>query len=393
VSDVVILGAKRTPFGRFGGPLAPLTIPQLGAHAARAALADAEVGADEVDEVVLGVNLPGSDRSIARQTALQAGVPDDRSAYTVDRACCSSLTAIALGARAIQVGDARVALAGGAENMARVPYFLEDMRWGKRIGHVQITDQLVISCPHTGVPRAVQAADEALEHDVSRADQDAWAVRSQQRAAAAVAGGRLDDQLAPIEGVDADEALRPDTTAERLAALDTVYGSRTVTAGNAPGLSTGASQLVLASAEYAAEHGSEPLATLLATARVSGPPAKIASIPATAIRRVLERAGVSLDDVDLIEINEAFAAVPLVTTLVLADGDRGRAEQLRERVNVNGGAIALGHPTGATAGRLTMTLAYELRRRGGGLGVVALCGGIGEAEAALIRVEPREAPG
>jgi acetyl-CoA C-acetyltransferase len=393
VSDVVILGAKRTPFGRFGGPLAPLTIPQLGAHAARAALADAEVGADEVDEVVLGVNLPGSDRSIARQTALQAGVPDDRSAYTVDRACCSSLTAIALGARAIQVGDARVALAGGAENMARVPYFLEDMRWGKRIGHVQITDQLVISCPHTGVPRAVQAADEALEHDVSRADQDAWAVRSQQRAAAAVAGGRLDDQLAPIEGVDADEALRPDTTVERLAALDTVYGSRTVTAGNAPGLSTGASQLVLASAEYAAEHGSEPLATLLATARVSGPPAKIASIPATAIRRVLERAGTSLDDVDLIEINEAFAAVPLVTTLVLADGDRGRAEQLRERVNVNGGAIALGHPTGATAGRLTMTLAYELRRRGGGLGVVALCGGIGEAEAALIRVEPREAPG
>jgi acetyl-CoA C-acetyltransferase len=394
VSDVVVIGAKRTPFGRFGGAMKALPIPLLGAHAARAALDDAGVSADMIDEVALGVNLPGSDRSIARQLALHAGVPDDRTAYTVDRACCSSLTAFSLGARAIQVGDARLALVGGAENMSRVPYFLEDMRWGHRLGRIEIKDQLVISCPYTGVPRAVQAADEALRYDVDRGQQDAWALRSQRRAAEAAAAGRFDDQIAPIEiedgggmtAVDADENLRADVTLERLAALPTVYGSATVTAGNAPGLSTGASQLVLADAEAAASLGARPLATLLATARVSGPPANIASIPASAVRRVLERADVALDDVDLIEINEAFAAVPLVSTQILADGDIARTDALRERVNVNGGAIALGHPTGATAGRLIMNVIYELRRRGGGLGLVALCGGIGEAESALLRV-------
>jgi acetyl-CoA C-acetyltransferase len=398
VSDVVVLGAKRTPFGRFGGAMKALPIPLLGAHAARAALDHAGVSADMIDEVALGVNLPGSDRSIARQLALHAGVPDDRTAYTVDRACCSSLTAFSLGARAIQVGDARLALVGGAENMSRVPYFLEDMRWGHRLGRIEITDQLVISCPYTGVPRAVQAADEALRYDVDRAQQDAWALRSQRRAAEAAAAGRFDDQIAAIEiedgggviAVDADENLRADVTLERLAALPTVYGSATVTAGNAPGLSTGASQLVLADAEAAASLGVRPLATLLATARVSGPPANIASIPATAVRHVLERAGVTLDEVDLIEINEAFAAVPLVSTQILADGDATRADALRERVNVNGGAIALGHPTGATAGRLIMNVIYELRRRGGGLGLVALCGGIGEAESALLRVSAGE---
>ena len=372
-----------------------LTIPKLAAHAALAALDDAGVSADTIDEVALGVNLPGSDRSIARQLALHAGVPDDRTAYTVDRACCSSLTAFSLGARAIEVGDARLALVGGAENMSRVPYFLEDMRWGHRLGHLEIKDQLVISCPYTGVPRAVQAADEALRYEVDRAQQDAWALRSQRLAADAAAAGRFDDQIVPIEiedgrggmtAVAADENPRGDVTLERLAALPTVYGSKTVTAGNAPGLSTGACQLVIADAEAAALLGARPLATLVATVRVSGPPANIGSIPATAVRRVLERADVVLEDVDLIEINEAFAAVPLVSTQILANGDGARANALRERVNVNGGAIAIGHPTGATAGRLIMNIIYELRRRGGGLGLVALCGGIGEAEAALLRV-------
>jgi acetyl-CoA C-acetyltransferase len=395
MSEVVILGAKRTPFGRFGGALTPLTIPELASHAAKAALAEANVAPDRIDEIVLGVNLPGSDRSIARQAALQAGIPDDRTAYTVDRACCSSLTAISIGARAIMVGDAEIALTGGGENMSRVPYFLEDMRWGHRLGHVQLTDQLVISCPYTGVPRAVQASDEALEFEVDREQQDRWALRSQKYAAAAAEAGRFDEQIAPIEvpdrggtiRVEVDENLRPDVTLEGLSALKTVYGSRTVTAGNAPGLSTGSSQLILADREVAERDGLKPIATLVATARASGHPAKIASIPAVAIRRVLERGGVDLDQIDLIEINEAFAAVPLVTTLVLTGRDVAAAEALREKVNVNGGSIAIGHPTGATAGRMTMNLIHELRRRGGGLGVAALCGGIGEAEAALVRVD------
>src|ERR1700744_5988708 len=280
VSDVVVLGAKRTPFGRFGGAMKALPIPLLGAHAARAALDDAGVSADMIDEVALGVILPGSDRSIARQLALHVGVPDDRTAYTVDRACCSSLTAFSLGARAIQVGDARLALVGGAENMSRVPYFLEDMRWGHRLGHIEIKDQLVISCPYTGVPRAVQAADEALRYEVDRAQQDAWALRSQRLAADAAAAGRFDDQIVPIEiedgrggmtAVAADENPRGDVTLERLAALPTVYGSKTVTAGNAPGLSTGACQLVIADAEAAASLGARPLATLVVTVGGSGP--------------------------------------------------------------------------------------------------------------------------
>jgi acetyl-CoA C-acetyltransferase len=395
VSEIAILGAKRTPFGKFGGALTPLTIPELASHAAKAALAEAGVAPDRVDEIVLGVNLPGSDRSIARQAALKADIPDDRTAYTVDRACCSSMTAISLGARSIMVEDAQIALVGGAENMSKVPYFLEDMRWGHRLGHVQLTDQLVISCPYTGVARAIQASDEALEFDVGREQQDGWALRSQQLAAAAIEAGRFDDQIVPIEiedrggtiVVDRDENPRPNVTLEGLAALKPVYGSRTVTAGNAPGLSTGSSQLVLADPALAERDGLAPIATLLATARASGHPAKIASIPAVAIRRVIERGGVDLDQVDLIEINEAFAAVPLVTTLVLADRDLVGAEALREKVNVNGGSIAIGHPTGATAGRMTMNLIRELRRRGGGIGVAALCGGIGEAEAALVRVE------
>jgi acetyl-CoA C-acetyltransferase len=393
--QIVIAGAARTPFGKFGGALRSLSLPELGSHAARAALQRAGVAADDVDELALGVNFPGSDRSIARQTALRAGIPDDRNAYTVDRACCSSLTAIGMAVRSLQAGEATIALAGGAENLSRVPYFLEDTRWGHPLGRIELVDQLVIECPHTGVTRAVQAAVEAAEHGVGREQQDEWALRSQQRCADAVAHGRFEPELAPISvthangsvsEVSEDESPRPDATLERLARLTTVNGSATVTAGNAPGLSTGSTSVVLMAALEAARRNVAPIATIVERVMVSGHPQKIASIPAVAIRLVLERAGVALDDVDLIEINEAFAAVPVVSTLVLADGDRARAERLRERTNVNGGSVAIGHPTGATGARLVMTLAFELQRRGGGLGVVAICGGIGEGEAVLIRV-------
>jgi acetyl-CoA C-acetyltransferase len=269
------------------------------------------------------------------------------------------------------------------------------MRWGHPLGHLQLVDQLVIACPHTGVPRAVQAADEAAEYGIGRTEQDEWALRSQRRYGEALAAGRLADEIAPIEVaetegqrlVDRDESPRPETTLEILAQLPTVNGSSTVTAGNAPGLSTGASAAVLASGDEARRRSIRPIATVLAAAMASGPPARVASIPATAARRVLERAGIALDDVTLIEINEAFAAVPLVTTLELADGDRARAERLCERTNVNGGAIAIGHPTGATGVRLVLTLALELAHRGGGIGLATICGGIGEGEAVLIRVD------
>ncbi len=391
-ADVVIAAAARTPFGAFGGALRSLSIPELARLAGQEALRRADVDVHDVEELVLGVNLPGSDRSLARQAQLRIGIPDDRNAYTVDRACCSSLTAITMVSRSLRLGEISVGLAGGAENLSRVPYFVEDMRFGHRLGDVTLKDQLVISCPHPHVPRAVQAADEALAFGVDRSEQDAWALRSQQRYAAAQAASRFDEERFPVEVAGggmlaADESPRPDTRPERLAALPTVYGSRTVTAGNAPGLSTGASAVVLMSRAQASDRGLRPLATVVATAMASGHPSGIASIPALAAQAALTRAGLALTDIDLIEINEAFAAVPLVTTLVLADKDQRLAESLREKVNVNGGAIAIGHPTGATGARLVMTLAYELRRRGGGLGLVTICGGIGEAEAIIIRVD------
>ena len=249
-SDIVLVGAARTPFARFGGVLAPLSIPELARHAITAALGRSGVQPTDVDELALGVNLPGSDRSLARQALLHAGIPTDRVAYTVDRACCSSLAAITLASRSLRLGESAIAVAGGAENMSRVPYFLEGLRFGERLGDVVLKDQLVISCPYTGVPRAQQAADEAARFDIGRDQQDEFALRSQHLYAKAKARGDLIAEIAPITLENGlvladDEGPRADTTLEKLAALPTVNGSSTVTAGNAPGLSTGASAVVL----------------------------------------------------------------------------------------------------------------------------------------------------
>ena len=382
VDTIAVTGYARTPFGRFGGALRDVRLPVLGAAAVQAALARSGAAGEAVDEVVIGVNFTGSERSVARQVALRAGVPDDRNAFTVDRACCSSLAAITLASRGLRLGDTKVAVAGGVENLSRVPYFLENMRWGQRLGDVTLTDQLVVSCPHTGVPRAVQAADEAAEYGIGREEQDAWAWRSQQRYAAALAEGVFDDEIVALDELDHDEVPRPDTDLAALAALATVNGSATVTAGNAPNLSTGAAALVLATTDVDA-----PVkATLQGWSMASGHPQMIASMPARAARLALQRCGLALDDIDLIEVNEAFAAVPLVTTMELAGRDEVLAKDLRERTNVTGGAIAIGHPTGATAARLVLTAVNQLTRRGGGTALVTICGGVGEAEAVVVRV-------
>ncbi|MGI5176055.1 thiolase family protein [Dactylosporangium sp. CA-152071] len=393
--DVVVLATGRTPFGRFGGALRNLPLPELGAIPVGAVLQRAGLTGADVDELAFGVNFPGSERSVARQVLLRAGIPEEKVAYTVDRACCSSLAAITLASRGLRLNDTALSVAGAVENLSRVPYFVHEARFGNRIGDIVLTDQLVVSCPHTGVPRAVQAGAEATEYGVDRAAQDDWALRSQQRYADALARGCFDDEIVPVDVPDrngravrlaADEVPRPATTAQQLAALPTVYGSATVTAGNAPNMSTGAVALVLASEEEATRRGTTGLATVGACTQVSGDPQRLASMPARAAQRALARAGLTLADIDLIEVNEAFAAVPLVTTLVLADGDRDKAQRLRERTNVNGGAVAIGHPTGATGGRLVVTVINELRRRGGGRGLVTICGGVGEAEAVIVTV-------
>lgn len=400
--EVAVISAVRSPFGKFGGALRDFSLPQLGGLVVAEAIRRAGIDPSEVEEVATGVNLPGADRSIARQVLIEAGIPPNRVAYTVDRACCSSMAATSMASRSIRLGDVKIAVASGTENMSRVPYFLTAQRWGNALGDVVLKDQLVIADPMTGKPRAVQAGEEAAEFGITREDQDGWAVRSHERYLAARAAGKFAEEIMPIAVPQAkgdpivfaeDESVRPGTTMEKLAALPTIYGSPTVTAGNAPGLNTGASAMVLMSPEEAEGRGKEPLAMLIGWAMASGHPDRIASIPAESARLVLERVGMTIDDMDLIEINEAFAAVPLVSTLVMAGRDRAKAEAIREKTNVNGGAVAIGHPTGATGARLVMTLLYELRRRraeaGNGRpfhGVATICGGIGEAEAIVVRV-------
>ena len=401
--EVAVISAVRSPFGKFGGALKDFSLPKLGGLVVSEAIRRAGISPDDVEEVATGVNLPGADRSIARQLLIEAKIPPSSVAYTVDRACCSSMAAINMASRSIRLGDASVAVAGGTENMSKVPYFLTDFRWGHRLGDVTLKDQLVIACPMTGRPRAVQAGEEAVEFGVTRMEQDCWALRSHKKYFEAKEAGKFKDEMVSIEApqergkpvmVSEDESPRPDSTIESLSKLPLIYGSPTVTAGNAPGLSTGASALVLMAPEEAKRRNKTPLATLIGWAMASGHPDKIASIPAESARLVLEKAGMTIDDIDVIEINEAFAAVPLVSTFIMAGRDREKTEAIRAKTNVNGGSIAIGHPTGATAGRMVTTLIYELRRRlqenGNGrphYGLATLCGGIGEGEAVIVRVD------
>jgi acetyl-CoA C-acetyltransferase len=401
--EVVVIGAVRSAFGKFGGVLKDFSLPKLGGPVVAEAIRRADISPEDVEEVALGVNLPGADRSIARQVLVEAKIPTDRVAYTLDRACCSSMVAINMASRSVRLGEAKVTIGGGVENMSKVPYFLTDTRWGHRLGDIHIKDQLVISCPMTGKPRAVQAGEESVEYNVSREEQDCWAVRSHHFYGKAREANKFKDELmtievtqergAPIAFAD-DESPRPETTYEKIAKLPLIYGSPTVTAGNAPGLSTGAAALVLTSKAEAKLRGKKPLATLMGWAMASGHPDRIASIPAEAARIALEKTGMTIDDIDVLEINEAFAAMPLVSTLILAGKDRMKAEAIRAKTNVNGGAIAIGHPTGATGARLVTTTIFELRRRRAAdstkrpyYGLVTICGGVGEGEAVIVKVD------
>jgi acetyl-CoA C-acetyltransferase len=299
-----------------------------------------------------------------------------------------------MASRGLRCGDTAVAIAGGAENLSQVPYFLESARFGQRLGPIVLDDHLVISCPHTGVARAVQASTEGEQFGIGRDQQDEWAARSHE-----LYWQTFDDAGFPeIFSVDAttlpgaqylaaDESPRRDSTVEKLAQLQTVNGSSTVTAGNAPGLSTGSSALVLIANDVAGGSSSrDVIARLVGFGTASDSAEKIGQTPAVAARRALENAGVDLADMHVIEINEAFAAVPLVATHVLANGDPSMMEKLRGRTNLRGGAIAIGHPTGASGARLVMSAIEGLRQRGGGLGIVMICGGIAEAEAVVVEV-------
>ena len=402
--EVVIVAACRTPFDKFGGVMREVPSIELGRMVLEEVVRRAGVEKSAVEEIFYGCcmhaefamyqNIP------ARQAMLKAGFPPETLSSSVDRACCSSMLAVEQAFNAIRFGEREVCIAAGAENMSNLAYLVSPkIRWGTKMGPVEMDDQVFPNgYGRTGWnPVALDAGNVALEYDVSREEQDRWAAQSQQRYQDALAAGRWDAEMFPIEvpgpknttiRVDADAGPRPGTTYESLAKLKTVYGSPTITAGNAPGMNTGASAILLMSADKAKELGLKPLAYVRAVASVADKAEYIPRVPATAIKEAVQKMGLGVDDIDLIEINEAFAAMPLVSTKILGDGDKARIERLRSITNVNGGAIALGHPVGATGARLVMTCMFELIRRGGGIGAAAICGGLAQGDCVMIEVRP-----
>ena len=384
---VYVLSAVRTPIGKFGGSFASMSAADLGVVAARAAIERSGLPAAAIDETIFGhARQAGGGPNTARQVSHRAGVPDAVPAFTVNKACASSLKAITLGSLSIAAGENDLVLAGGAECMSATPYLLPRARFGHRMGHAELVDGMYrdgFLCPLCGELMGATAETLAREYGILRAEQDAYAVATQRRAGEAIASGRFSDEIAPVEisgrkgslRVERDEHPRPETTLEALGRLPPVFDpeSGTVHAGNSSGITDGAAALVLASAEEVEKAGVEPLARVAAWTSAGVDPARMGIGPVPAIRALLAKAGRKLAEIDLIELNEAFAAQVIACVREL-DLDP-------ERVNVNGGAIALGHPIGATGARIATTLLHEMRRRGSRLGLATLCvsGGMGMA--------------
>ena len=394
-TDTVVVAVSRTPFGRFGGVLKDIDAPRLGALAINEALVRAQPIAGEVDALYGGVGMMGSAMlTPVRQAVLLSKLRETTPSATIDRACCSGMTAIGVGMKDIRLSEARTVICGGFESLSRTPILWPRER-ARRIGDVSSTDPLLMRGLMVDRPIPVYSGDEAVRHGIDRRQQDEWAMRSHGRYFMAESEGYFEFERFAVDAVDekghprrvtTDESPRANSSLEKLGALEPVYGSKTITAGNAPGLNDGAAFLVVTRRDFAAEHGMEPLARLVDYVQVSGGPTSGTATPATAIIRLAERNGIAPSDWDLVEINEAYAATPLVSTLILADGDRAAADKLRERTNVHGGAVAIGHPLGASGARIVMTLINGLRRRGGGLGVAAICGGFGQGDAVMVEV-------
>jgi acetyl-CoA C-acetyltransferase len=383
VSRSVIVGAVRTPFGRLGGGLSAYPATELGAIAIRAALERTGIEPHEPDYVVIGQVLQGGvGHAPARQAAFGAGIPIEVPADTINKVCASSIRAVEIADSMIRAGDAELVVTGGMESMSNAPYALAKARFGYRLGDGTLIDLMTYDAlvsPWDGKHMVEQASFVSRELGVSREEQDAWAYRSHQRAVAAADAGRLADEIVPVGDVDADEAPRRDTSLEKLASLKPVFDpDGTTTAGNAPGVNDGAGCVLVASEEWAKRRGIEPLATIVAQGYVADEFAYLARTPAKAGGIALGKAGKSIGDVKRVEINEAFSSVARHSTTLLG------ADQ--EIVNVNGGAVALGHPVGASGARILGTLVHELRREGGGLGLAAICSGGGQGDALLIEV-------
>jgi acetyl-CoA C-acetyltransferase len=383
MSRSVIVAAVRTPFAKLGGGLKDQEAPQLGAHVIRAALERVGLEPDEPEYVVMGQVLQaGAGQAPTRQAAIGAGLPKETPADTINKVCASSIRAIEIADLMIRAGQHELVVTGGMESMSNAPYLLKRARFGYRLGNGELLDSMIfdgLTSTFDRLHMVQQNSQVARELGISREEQDAWAARSHQRAAAAQEAGRFDDEIVPVGDVTADESVRPDTSYETLSKLKPVFDPEgTTTAGNAPGVNDGASCVIVCSEEYAKRRGLEPLATILAQGYVADDFAYLARAPARAGQVVLEKAGKQIDDVERVEINEAFSSVAFHSTRMLGADD--------ERTNVNGGAVALGHPIGASGGRIVGTMVHELRRNGGGLGLAAICSGGGQGDALLIEV-------
>jgi acetyl-CoA C-acetyltransferase len=387
----VILGAARTPVGKMGGGLSSVDATELGGLAIKAALERAGVEPERVEHVVMGQVLQAGQGQIpSRQAQIKGGIPKEVSSETINKVCASGLRASVLLDQAIRAGDVQVGVGGGMESMSQAPYLLPGARFGFRMGDVKALDAMVhdgLTNPFSGKQMFVEATEVAEGLEMTRADMDRWALRSHELALKAIDEGRMSEEIVPVTVngrkaatvVEIDEGPRRDTSLERLASLPGLVGKDgSHTAGNSPGVNDAGGALVLSSEEWAAANGKEALAEIVAHAQSANDFAYLATTPASAAKMALEKAGLQPGDIDVWEINEAFASVTLNSIRMLGIDEN--------RVNVNGGALALGHPIGASGARILGTLVFELRRRGGGLGCAAICSGGGQGDAVILKV-------
>jgi len=383
VARSVIVSAVRTPFGRLGGALAKYEATELGAHAIRAGLERAGLEPGEVEYVIMGQVLQaGAGQAPGRQAAIGAGIPKEVGADTINKVCASSIRAVEIADQMIRAGDHEVVVTGGMESMSNAPYLLKNARFGYRLGNGELIDSMVfdgLTSSFDNKHMVEQASFVSRELGIAREDQDRWALRSHERAIAAIDAGKFEDEIVPIGDAAVDEGPRRDTTYEKLASLKPVFDPEgTTTAGNAPGVNDGAGCVIVTSEEFAKRRGLNVLATILAQGYVADDFAYLARTPANAGKIALEKAGKDIADVQRVELNEAFSSVVLNSAQMLGVDP--------EKVNVNGGAVALGHPIGASGSRILSTMVHELHRNGGGLGLAAICSGGGQGDALLVEV-------
>ncbi|WP_108668822.1 acetyl-CoA C-acetyltransferase [Peribacillus acanthi] len=392
MTKTVIVSGVRTAFGKFGGGLSGFSASELGGIAIKEALNRAGVDPSQVDEVIMGTVLQGGQGQIpSRQASRHAGIPWEVKTETINKVCASGLRAVTLADQIIRSGDEEIIVAGGMESMSNAPYLLPKARWGFRMGDSTVKDLMIhdgLSCSFTGVHMGTYGNSTATELEISREEQDQWAYTSHQRAIAAIEAGRLAEEIVPVEVkqrkgdsilISEDESPRKDTSVEKLATLKSAFSADgTITAGNAPGVNDGAGALVLMSEERALKEGKEPIAYIIGHAEIAVEAKDFPKTPGLVVNEILKKTGKTLEEIDLFELNEAFAAVALAS---------GRLANLDpEKVNVNGGAVALGHPIGASGARIIITLMHELKRRGGGIGIAGICSGGGQGDAIMIEV-------